>query len=120
MSEPTRIHQGKEPVRRHFLKEWLDERNMSPMDLLAALNDEDRSLDLPPIDKSQVYRWIKGQLPQEAMQVRIAAALNLDEPEDLQRSPEDDWLAKMFKAMTAEEKDRARKLLEAAFPRKSA
>lgn len=120
MSDPVVIHQGKEPVRRHFLREWLAEKDMSPSDLLDALNDEERSMDLPAIDKSQVYRWLKGQMPQKAMQVRLAAALELSDPADLLRAPQDDWLTKFFEERSVEEKERARQMLEAAFPKKSA
>lgn len=120
MTDPVVIHQGKEPVRRHFLKEWLDDKGMTPTELLEALNDPERSMDLPGIDKSQVYRWLKGQMPQKAMQVRIAAALEMKDPAELLRAPQDDWLTKFFEERSLEEKERARQMLEAAFPKKSA
>lgn len=115
MASVSRIHPGKQPVRRHFLNEWLEAKGMKPMDLLDALNDPDRMSDLPIIDKSQVYRWLKGQLPQAAQQKRIAQAIG-QEPEDLLRHPIDDWLAKFFSDRTREEAERAKKMLEAAFP----
>ena len=115
MSDIPRIHASKQPVRRHYLAEWLEVRRMKPMDLLEALNDPDRLSDLAFIDKSQVYRWLKGQMPQPAQQVRIAKALEM-EPDELLRPPVDDWLAKFFADRTEEEKERARRMLEAAFP----
>lgn len=92
---------------------------MSVPDLLAALNDDERSMDLPRVDKSQVYRWIKGQLPQAPMQQRLAQALELNEPEDLLRQPEDDWFVQFYMHRSAEERARLRKMLEAAFPDKT-
>lgn len=88
---------------------------MTVPDLLRALNDDERSMHLPRVDKSQPYRWLKGQLPQAPMQKRIADALELDDPSDLLRSPIDDWFAKFFRDRSDEEKARARRVLEAAF-----
>lgn len=88
------------------------------MDLLSALNDPDRSMDYPLIDKSQVYRWLKGQLPHGDMQFRIAAALSLEDPRDLFRDPNEDWFAKFFAHRSEEELKRIRLMLEAAFPMK--
>lgn len=92
---------------------------MTPPDLLDALNDPDRFSDLQQIDKSQVYRWLKGQLPHPPMQKRIADALGLDAPTDLLRHPDDDWLAKFFRDRDSEEIERIKKTLESAFPRKT-
>lgn len=89
------------------------------MDLLRALNDEERSINLAAIDKSQIYRWLKGQLPQEEMQVRIAGVLDLDDPAQLLRPPEADWLMKFFEKRNADERARIRQMLEAAFPEKT-
>lgn len=118
MSKLTTIHQNKQPIRRHYLPEWLEERQMSATDLLDALNDPDRSSEFPFIDKSQVYRWLKGQLPQPAMQLRIAAALGFGtDPEKLLRPPELDWIKEFFDGRSREEKTRIRNTLTAAFPR---
>lgn len=115
MSEITRIHAGKQPIRRHFIGEWLEAKGIKPMELLDALNDPERMSDLPIIDKSQVYRWLKGQMPQPAQQKRIAEALN-QQPEDLLRHPIDDWIARFFANRSREEKERMKQMLEAAFP----
>jgi hypothetical protein len=97
MGNIAKIHQDKSPVRRHFLAEWLEERNMTPMDLVAALNDPDRSLDHKEVDKSQVYRWLKGQMPQAAQQLRLAALFGWDDPSQLLRHPRDDWFSRITK-----------------------
>jgi predicted XRE-type DNA-binding protein len=59
-------------IRRHFIKEWMEDREMTPADIVDALD----------IDKSQVYRWLKGQLPQPDMQerARIKQAMELAWP----------------------------------------
>lgn len=116
MPTQSTIHAGKTPVRRHFIKEWMEHKGVSVSDLLALLNDDERSMDLPRVDKSQVYRWHKGQMPQPAMQTRIAEALGVESEADLLRPPEDDWFVRFFMNRSKEERDRMRKMLEAAFP----
>ncbi len=118
MTKPTKIHQNKQPIRRHFIAEWLEAKDMTPVELLEALNDPDRSSEYQFIDKSQVYRWLKGQLPQPAMQERIAAALGFeDDPGALLRPPEMDWISDFFKERSLDELQKIRTVLETAFPR---
>ncbi|MAU20648.1 MAG: hypothetical protein CMH13_08960 [Martelella sp.] len=118
MPNVTRIHKDKQPIRRHYIAEWLEARDMSPMELLAKLNDPERPMDLAEVDKSQVYRWLKGQLPHPAMQARIAGALDLeDDPSRLLRSPDIDWMTHFFEGRSREEVERIRATLEAAFPK---
>jgi transcriptional regulator with XRE-family HTH domain len=120
MAKVTKIHQSKSPVRRHFIAEWMEARGMSASDLVEALNDPDRFSELGYIDKSQVYRWLKGQMPQAAHQARIAAALgHEDDPSIILRAPEADWLARFFEDRSREELERMKTMLEAAFPRKT-
>lgn len=123
MKQLTKIHQGKRPVRRHFIGAWLEERGMDPMDLVTALNESDTSL--PAIDKSQVYRWLnKGQMPHADTQVRIAGALGIVDPETgdpdpsgIFRDPTDDWFTKFFHDKDPDEIQRAKRVLELAFPK---
>lgn len=90
---------------------------MGAPELLAVLNDPERSMDLGAIDKSQVYRWVKGQMPQPAMQARLAGALGLDDPASLLRHPDDDWFIEFFSGRSRDEIRRMKLALEAAFPR---
>ena len=125
MSKLARIHTGKQPFRRHFLKEWLDVRGMGPMDLLNALN-EAASMDTPLIDKSQVYRWMKGQLPHPPTQIRIAAALELvdpetgdPDPERLQHHPDSDWFIRITHGRPREDIERIKQMIELAMPKRT-
>lgn len=108
MKKLTRIHAGKQPVRRHFIKEWMEVRGIEPADLVEALD----------VDKSQVYRWIKGQLPQPKYQERIAAMFEL-EPEALLRHPDDDWMARFFEGRDIAERERIKKAMELSWPLKT-
>lgn len=75
-------------------------------------------MDLPRVDKSQVYRWLKGQMPQAAMQVRIAAALEMEDAGSLLRHPDDDWFIDFFSGRSRDEINRMKLVLEASFPKK--
>lgn len=120
----SEIHKGKEPHRRHYINEWLEVREMDPMDLLHKLNEGDTSL--PAVDKSQVYRWLKGQLPQKHMQIRIAGALEIvdvetgePDPDGLFRHPDLDWFAQKVRDRSKDELRRLRQLVDLAFPSKT-
>lgn len=98
---------------------------MEPMDLLAALN-EAQGPDRPYIDKSQVYRWLKGQLPHKPTQVRIAAALELLDietgepaPELLMSHPAQSWIAGALQGLPNSEVERIRRVVELSLPRKT-
>lgn len=102
---------------------------MEPMDFLRKLNDVDTSL--PPLDKSQVYRWIDGQMPQGRFLERIAWALSIfttdddgaerpePDPAGILRDPNLDWFARQVKDRSEEELKRLRTLVENAFPRRT-
>ena len=106
MKKPmSRIHKNKQPIRRHFIAEWMEAHGLKPADLIEQLN----------VDKSQVYRWLKGQLPQPDMQERIAALFKVA-PEALLRHPDDDWLSRFFQDRSAEDRARIKQAMELAWP----
>lgn len=121
MPNVTKIHQGKQPVRRHFLGEWLEAKHMTVAELLEGLNDSDRFSELGYISKSQVYRWMKGQMPNPSMQKRIALALGFeDDPSKLLSSPEIDWMYDFLRDRSEDELRRIKATLESAFPKSEA
>lgn len=105
MKPVTRIHQRKTPIRRHFIAEWADARGLKPADIVETLG----------IDKSQVYRWFKGQMPQPAQQEILAAMFEI-EPEALLRHPDDDWISRFFAGRDADEKEEIKRMIEKAWP----
>lgn len=124
MKPVSKIHQGKEPHHRHYIGEWLEERGMDPMDLLNSLNEADTSL--PPVDKSQVYRWLKGQLPQPHMQARVAGALSIldpetgePDPEGILRDPHIDWVARRLKGRSRDDIERVKQAIDLVLPPKT-
>lgn len=107
MSDVPSIHKSKQPRRPHCVPEWAEHRGFrTQAELAKALG----------VDKSVVSRWYKDSSPGIEHQERLADLFCLDDREQLFRKPEDDWLARFFRERSAEEKDRARKMLEAAFP----
>lgn len=105
MQKPVRIHQNKTPIRRHYIKEWAEARNMTQADLARELDT----------DKSQTSRWWQGQMPNSSTQERIAAVFEI-EPEALLRHPDQDWMARFFEGRAAEERDRIKQAMELSFP----
>ena len=94
----------------------MEAKNLSVMDLVALLNDPDRDMALQEVDKTQVYRWLRGQMPQAPMQARIAAALGFEgETERLLIDPTMDWLTDFFRDKTEEQKEKAIQMLKLMF-----
>lgn len=108
MKKVARIHQSKRPIRRHFIKEWMEARGLEPTDIIEQLD----------ADRSTVYRWLAGQLPQPLGQARLAALFEI-EPEDLLRHPDDDWLSRFFAGRDPKERERIKQAMELAWPPKT-
>jgi transcriptional regulator with XRE-family HTH domain len=108
MSRQAKIHGGKTPFRIHFIAEWAERRHLRQTDFVEALD----------VDKGLVSRWFSGSLPQASNLERIAGLLEVD-VNMLFRHPDEDWLSEFFKGRSEEERNRARQVLEIAFPPKT-
>lgn len=90
----------------------MEHLQIEPMELLEMYNE------LHPdniIDKSQVYRWIKGQLPRDDTMYRLAAILlKTDEPdpETLMRHPDDDWFSRVTSTLSRKEKEQLKETID--------
>jgi hypothetical protein len=111
MSSVAEIHQGKEPIRRHYIKEWAELRGMKPVDLATELG----------VEISQATRWFDGQMPRKDTQLRLAQLFGGEDanPNIILRHPDDDWLAKFFADRTEAERARIREAMELLFPRQN-
>tara|TARA_R110002124_G_C8820775_1_gene503937 strand:+ start:442 stop:786 length:345 start_codon:yes stop_codon:yes gene_type:complete len=105
MPRTTKIHQGKQPNRVHFIAEWAEHRQKRPSDLVRDLN----------VDKSTVSRWFAGALPREQHLEQLAAYFETDIP-GLFRAPHDDWMSRFLQGRSEDEIERARRALELMFP----
>jgi hypothetical protein len=63
-------------------------------------------------------RWYSGSTPSLEWQEKLALFFEIDR-EALFRHPDDDWIAKFFRGRSEEERERMKKMLEAAFPLKT-
>lgn len=104
--QPTVIHKGKTPIRRHFIVEWAAHVHLKKADIAREVG----------ADKSLVTRWWKGTLPGPEYQAKLAALFHTD-PEGLFRHPDEDWIAKFFRDRKDADRARVRQMLELAFPK---
>jgi hypothetical protein len=106
----TQIYKGRQPNRPHFVPDWAELRGFKDQAALAKASGA---------DKSVVSRWYNGASPSREWQLKLMELFSLDDPADIFRHPNDDWLAKFFHDRKPEEIDRIKQTLEAAFPQKS-
>jgi transcriptional regulator with XRE-family HTH domain len=81
---------------------------LTPNELAAAVG----------ADKSVISRWYSGTAPSKQYQERLAAIFGC-ERDSLFRHPDEYWLAKFLRGRSAQEIERIKATLEAAFPRKN-
>lgn len=108
MAQVAKIHSAKTPQRIHYIVEWAKKRGVKQADIVRAID----------ADKGLVSRWFKGALPSEKHLVPLAGYLGADEPADLFRHPDEDWLKRLFAGRSKEERETMLRTLEVAFPRK--
>jgi hypothetical protein len=110
--KPPQIYAGRQPNRPHHIEAWAEHRGfMNQAALVKATG----------ADKATVSRWYDGASPAREWQQKLCGLFGYPgEPEILFRHPDDDWMARFLKGRTAEERERARLLLETAFPPKRA
>lgn len=112
------IHSGKTPRRTHYIAEWAAKRGRIQKDFVKNVG----------ADKGTVSRWFAGALPETPYLLKIVAFLELEEIADLFRSPDDNWLTRMFeqrKRLMAlllerepEELTKIKNMIEAVYPLK--
>lgn len=105
--QPTTIHSGKTPNRRHYIVEWASKRNLRKADIARETG----------ADKGLVTRWFKGTLPGPEYLDKLAALFGTESAESLFRHPDEDWIAKFFRDRSDADRERARELLDLAFPK---
>ena len=92
--------------RRHYIAEWAELRGKRQTDIVRDLG----------IEKSTVYRWFAdGVIPSEKHLVPLAEYLMVEEPVALFRHPDDDWLSRMFRDKTDEQREKAVAMLKLFF-----
>lgn len=99
-------HYSSDIPRRHYIAEWSEKRGVKQADIVREIG----------ADKGSVSRWfVAGIIPTEKYLKPLADFLQVDEVVDLFRHPDDDWLAKMFRDKTEEQKEAAIQMLKIFF-----
>lgn len=106
MARPKRETETR--FRLHFIPEWAAARQMSQADIVRGTD----------IDKGTVSRWFGGAIPRDEHLEVLCQFFGLDEPRDLFRHPDEDWMMQLLRSRAPEELERMRATLEAAFPLK--
>lgn len=101
-------NQAKQPMRPHFIREWA---------ALAKIFKPAHLAREAGFDKSQVSKWFKGATPSEDNQKKLADFLGII-PSDLFSHPDDVWFSQFMRGKKPEDVQRAKNILEQAFPRK--
>jgi hypothetical protein len=111
MAQVTRIHSGRTPVRIHYIPEHAASRGMKQADIVREMSPDSR------IDKSTVSRWFKGSLPKEEHLIALAGLFFGDEEEvsALFLHPDEDWMTRLLRGRSADERKRVMRLFSAAF-----
>jgi transcriptional regulator with XRE-family HTH domain len=102
------MDKNRQPDRPHFIREWAEASRLTPNELAEAVK----------ADKSVISRWYSGTAPSKKYQERLAAIFGC-ERDALFRHPSEDWLVQFLRGRSAQEIERIKATLNAAFPRKN-
>lgn len=107
----TTIYGKRQPKRPHYLREWVDRREFKTD---AAFAEEVGA------DKSVVSRWLdedNPSTPGQEWQLKLGIFFgDQDDPADIFRHPDDDWIAKFFRDRKPDEIEHIKKSMETTFP----
>lgn len=105
------IHQKRQPRRPHYLRDWVERREF---DTDAAFAEAIGA------DKSVVSRWLDEDNPstpgREWVQKLGIFFGDEEDPADIFRHPDDDWIAKFFRDRKPDEIEHIKKSMETTFP----
>lgn len=105
------IYSKRQPRRPHYLREWVERREFETDAAFA---------DAIGADKSVVSRWLdegNPSTPGPDWQRKLGVFFGDEEdPADIFRHPDDDWIAKFFRDRRPEEIEHIKKSMETTFP----
>lgn len=105
------IYSKRQPRRPHYLREWVERREFETDAAFA---------EAVGADKSVVSRWMDEDNPSTpgrewVLKLGIFFG-DQDDPADIFRHPDDDWIAKFFRDRRPEEIEHIKKSMETTFP----
>lgn len=105
------IYGKRQPRRPHYLREWVERREFETDAAFA---------EAVGADKSVVSRWLdedNPSTPGPEWQLKLGIFFgDQDDPADIFRHPDDDWIAKFFRDRRPEEIEHIKKSMETTFP----
>ena len=110
----AQIHASRQPRRPHYLHQLMERYGVTRADIVEALE----------VDKSQLSRWLDENRPstpspQWARKLGEFFGKGHDVV-DIFADPDIDWLSRLLQDRSADEKERIKAMIEAAFPAKRA
>lgn len=105
MSNTVKIHSTKTPQRVHFIVEWAEKRGLKQSDIAREIG----------ADKGLVSRWFSGTVPKAEYLEQLCELFHAEEVSSLFRHPDDDWIAKLFRNKSDEQRKQAIGMLKLLF-----
>ena len=99
------IHTTKQPRRPHYLREWMERRQITAAELSRQTG----------ADKGQISRWLDGTAPGVKWHNVLRDFFNAGY-EGIYRHPDDCWATKYFEGRQQEEVDRIKQTMDLLFP----
>jgi hypothetical protein len=113
-SRVVQIHQSRQPRRPHYLARLMEMQGTTRGELVETLG----------VDKSLLSRWLDEDRPATpgpdwARKLGEFFGKGHD-PVDIFKDPDVDWLSRLLQDRSADEKERIKAMIEAAFPARRA
>lgn len=110
----AQIYANRQPRRPHYLAQLMERYGVTRAEVVEAID----------VDKSQLSRWLDVQRPSTPSPEwarKLGEFFGKDhDTVDIFTDPDVDWLSRLLKDRSADEKERIKAMIEAAFPAKRA
>jgi transcriptional regulator with XRE-family HTH domain len=108
------IYANRQPRRPHYLLQLMERYNVTRADIVEAIG----------VDKSQLSRWLdetRPSTPSPEWARKLGEFFGKGhDPVDIFTDPDVDWLSRLLRDRSPDEKERIKAMIEAAFPAKRA
>jgi hypothetical protein len=113
-SQLARIYENRQPRRPHYLAQLMERHGVTRAELIEAIG----------VDKSLLSRWLDEKKPSTPSPDWSRALGEFfgkgHDPVDIFANPDVDWLSRLLQDRSADELERIKAMIEAAFPARRA
>lgn len=113
-SQLARIYENRQPRRPHYLAQLMDRHGVSRQEIIEAIE----------VDKSLLSRWLdesRPSTPSPEWAHKLGEFFGKGgDPVDIFADPDVDWMSRLLQGRSADEIERIKAMIEAAFPAKRA